>query len=367
MNLLFHSRDVIFHEGIFPFNHVFAQTTPTPVPLPPLYADSDDDTSPRTIPLSTTPHSIHPASLDRELPTATDVISQSSQIDPSPSSVPAYIPPPRRNLSAILKLARMQVEKGWPLWQLYVNNAFPHRHLDEEVFMKLPEGYVPAISGHVCRLKRSLYRLKQASQQWNIELTAKLQDFGYIQCPHDHCLFLKVTSTCFVGLLVYVDDILLTGNFEDETVAVKGYLHSLFAIKDLGFAKYFLSLELARSAHGLLVTQTLTNIFKDANFLEASIASTPLPPGFHIVVDAGSLLPDPGPYRQLVGRLLYLGFTRQDISFVLQQLNQFLQHTRSSHWDATVHVLRYLKGTSTLGLFFPFSHTLQPSVFTDAS
>ncbi|KAL0350510.1 UNVERIFIED_CONTAM: Retrovirus-related Pol polyprotein from transposon RE2 [Sesamum radiatum] len=250
-----------------------------------------------------------------------------------------------------------------------VNNAFLHGHLDEEVYMVPPEGYSPAVSGHVCKLKRSLYGLKQASRQWNIELTAKLHEFGYIQCPHDHCLFLKATATCFVALLVYVDDILLTGNSEDEIIAVKGYLHSLFTIKDLGSAKYFLGLELARSAHGLLVTQQkyLTDILTDVTLLDAKVTSTPLPPGLHLTTATGSLLPDPGPYRRLIGRLLYLGFTRPDISFAVQQLSQFIQHPRSSHWDAAVHVLRYLKGTSALGLFFPSSNTLQPSVFTDAS
>ncbi|KAL0327703.1 UNVERIFIED_CONTAM: Retrovirus-related Pol polyprotein from transposon RE2 [Sesamum angustifolium] len=70
---------------------------------------------------------------------------------------------------------------------------------------------------------------------------------------------------------------------------------------------------------------------------------------------------------RLVGRLLYLGFTRPDISFATQQLSQFLQHPRSSHWDAALHVLRYLKGTSSLGLFFSAQNSLQPTVYTDAS
>ncbi|KAL0432527.1 UNVERIFIED_CONTAM: Retrovirus-related Pol polyprotein from transposon RE2 [Sesamum latifolium] len=222
------------------------------------------------------------------------------------------------------------VAKGWPLWQLDVNNAFLHGHLDEEVYLVPPQGYFPAVSGHVCKLKRSLYDLKQASRQWNIELTTKLHEFGYIQCPHDHCLFLKSRAT-----------------------------YTLFSLfKDLGSAKYFLGLELARSAHGpahgLLVTQQkyLIDILRDVNLLDAKVTSTPLPPGLHLTADNGSILPDPGPYRRLVGRLLYLGFTRPDISFAVQQLSQFIQHPRSSHWDAAVHVLRYLKGTSALGLFF---------------
>ncbi|KAL0297014.1 UNVERIFIED_CONTAM: Retrovirus-related Pol polyprotein from transposon RE1 [Sesamum radiatum] len=179
----------------------------------------------------------------------------------------------------------LAVAKGWPLLQLDVNNAFLHGHLDEEVYMLPPEGYMIQTPGQVCKLKRSLYGLKQASRQWNIELTVKLQAFGFVQCPHDHCLFLKITSTCFVALLVYVDDILLSGNSETEIAAIKSHLDTLFTIKDLGHAKYFLGLELARSAHGLLVTQQkyLTDILRDVHMLDSRPAPTPLPPGSSLV------------------------------------------------------------------------------------
>ncbi|XP_020548166.1 uncharacterized protein LOC110011713 [Sesamum indicum] len=101
--------------------------------------------------------------------------------------------------------------------------------------------------------------------------------------------------------------------------------------------------------------------------MDAKATSTPLPPGHKLSTDAGSLLANPTAYRHLVGRLLYLGFNRPDISFVVQQLSQFLQHLQSSHWDAALYVLRYLKGTSSLGLFFSSSNSLQPFALTDAS
>ncbi|KAL0283336.1 UNVERIFIED_CONTAM: Retrovirus-related Pol polyprotein from transposon RE2 [Sesamum angustifolium] len=140
------------------------------------------------------------------------------------------------------------VAKGWPLWQLDVNNAFLHGHLDEEVYMVPPEGYTCAIPGRFCRLKRSLYGLKQASRQWNIELTTKLQD------------------------LVYVDDIILTGNSEDEIASVKSYLHSLFTIKDLGFAKYFLgwNLHAPHMVYSLLSRSILLTFSPTQIFLELS-------------------------------------------------------------------------------------------------
>ncbi|KAL0399261.1 UNVERIFIED_CONTAM: Retrovirus-related Pol polyprotein from transposon RE1 [Sesamum radiatum] len=259
--------------------------------------------------------------------------------------------------------------RSWPLLQLDVNNAFLHGHLDEEVYMDPPEGYAKAQPGQVCRLRRSLYGLKQASRQWNLELTSKLLDFGFVQSPHDNCLFLKGSGADFIALLVYVDDIILTGASECQLTAVKDYLDRLFTIKDLGPAKYFLGLELTRSTHGLHVSQRkyLQDILLDASMTEAKPASTPFPPGLRLTLEGGSLLPSPDRYRRLVGRLLYLGFTRPDISFPVQQLSQFLQSPRTTHWDAALHILRYLRGSSSLGLFFSSRSSLQLSAFSDAA
>ncbi|KAL0332539.1 UNVERIFIED_CONTAM: Retrovirus-related Pol polyprotein from transposon RE1 [Sesamum calycinum] len=128
-----------------------------------------------------------------------------------------------------------------------------------------------------------------ASRQWNLKLTAKLLDYGFTQSAHDNCLFLRHTKTDFVALLVYVDDILLTGASENSLNAVKQYLDELFTTKDFGLAKYFLGLELARSSHGLHVTQHkyLQDILRDASMLDDRPASTPFPSGLHLTNEEG--------------------------------------------------------------------------------
>ncbi|KAL0351158.1 UNVERIFIED_CONTAM: Retrovirus-related Pol polyprotein from transposon RE1 [Sesamum radiatum] len=82
-------------------------------------------------------------------------------------------------------------------------------------------------------------------------------------------------------------------------------------------------------------------------------------------LDRGSFT-EPDRYRRLIGKFLYLGFTRPDISFAVQQLSQFLQHPTQQHWDAAIHVVRYLKGSSSMALFFPSQNSLQLSAFSDA-
>ncbi|KAL0322924.1 UNVERIFIED_CONTAM: Retrovirus-related Pol polyprotein from transposon RE1 [Sesamum angustifolium] len=233
---------------------------------------------------------------------------------------------------------------SWPISQLDVNNAFLHGHLEEEVYMLPPEGYLRARPGQVCRLKRSLYGLKQASRQWNIDLTSKLESHGFT-----------------------LDDILITGPSLSYIQEIKTYLNRLFTIKDLGFAKHFLGLELSRSPHGTYVNQAkyLHDILVDCKVLDARATATPLPPGIKFDNSTDALLSSPNRYRRLVGRLLYLGFSRPDIS-LLQQLSQFLQHPRVPHWDTAIYLLRYLQGTPDLGLFFPANTSLQLCAYSDS-
>lgn len=97
----------------------------------------------------------------------------------------------------------------------------------------------------MCLLQRSLYGLKQASRQWNCELTQKLLFVGFQQSQHDHCLFIKGEGLQFVALLIYVDDILVASPSLQLITNIKDFLHQSFTIKDLGAAKYFLGFEIA--------------------------------------------------------------------------------------------------------------------------
>ncbi|KAL0404581.1 UNVERIFIED_CONTAM: Retrovirus-related Pol polyprotein from transposon RE2 [Sesamum radiatum] len=181
----------------------------------------------------------------------------------------------------------------------------------------------------------------KASHHWNKEFTTKLEAYGFRQSQHDRCLFLRRTSTSFLALLVYVDDILITGTSLSCIQDVNAY-HRLLTIKDFGFARYFLGLEKACSFHGTYVThrKNLHDILDDCK--NARSVSTPLPSGIRFDNANGVLLSSPDIYWRLIGSLLYLGFSWQDICFAIQQLSQFLQHPREHYWDAAMHLLRYL-------------------------
>ncbi|KAL0423852.1 UNVERIFIED_CONTAM: putative mitochondrial protein [Sesamum radiatum] len=229
------------------------------------------------------------------------------------------------------------------------------------------EGYkIPP--GQVCRLKKSLYGLKQASRQWNQEFTDKIKAYGFMQSSHDHCLFVKGSGLQLIALLVYVDDILVTTSTEILIQEIKGYLDRLFSIKDLGPAKYFLGLELARSPQGLIATQNkyALDIIKDVGLLQGRSVTTPLAPGLKFGTESGRALQDPGKYRRLIGRLLYLGFTRPEICHAAQQLSQHVQHPCQQHLDAALHLVRYLKASPSTGLFFPSNNDFKLKAYCDA-
>lgn len=120
-----------------------------------------------------------------------------------------------------------------------------------------PEGYQRAKKGQVYKLKHSLYGLKQASYQWNVEFTRHLYYFGFTQSQADNRVFVFNSSKGSMVLLVYVDDLLITGTSEVLIQELKDSLHAQFTIKDLGPAKYFLGLEIAHSESGIFVNQKI--------------------------------------------------------------------------------------------------------------
>ena len=192
--------------------------------------------------------------------------------------------------------------------------------------------------------------------------------FAFSRSSHDHCLFFRQFGSTFFSLLVYVDDLLITASDEHLTVEVKRFLDSSFSIKDLRPTKYFLGVEISRTTQGLYLTQMkyISDILRDCGMLSARSASTPLPLGSKLVVDSSPLFDDPERYLRLIGCLLYLNFTRPDITHGVHQLSQFVFTPRYPHWDSALHLLKYLKGTSSLGLFYPIGRDFTLQIFSDA-
>ena len=153
-----------------------------------------------------------------------------------------------------------------------MNNAFLRGDLAEEVYMFIPQGFKPSKPNQVCHLQKSLYDLKQGSHQWFAKLSSALTSCGYK--ASDHSLFLKHSSGSITTLLVYVDDVILTGDSLPKIESIKQFLDSKFKIKDLGDLKYSLGLEV-QGWHFPLSTVSQLGLRRDGEREKIKMESPP--------------------------------------------------------------------------------------------
>jgi len=130
-------------------------------------------------------------------------------------------------------------------------------------------------------------------------LYSKLLEYGFIRSYVDYSLFTYTRDGKFMALLVYVDDVMLTGNNQAICSAFKAYLHSCFRIKDLGLLKYFLGIDVARSPQGLFLSQRkyTLEIIEECGLLGAKPADFPMETNHKLGLATGNMLDDPPPYR----------------------------------------------------------------------
>ena len=259
---------------------------------------------------------------------------------------------PVAKMTTVRIFLAIAASKNWELHQMDVHNAFLHGDLAEEVYMKLPPGFESLDPSLVCRLRKSFYGLKQAPRCWFAKLVTALKTYGFLQSYSDYSLFSFTKANIQINVLVYVDDLIISGNDSATLCTFKAYLSDCFKMKDLGPLKYFLGIEVARSSAGLFLCQRkyTLDIIYEAGLLGAKPSGFPIPQNHRLGLADRELLPDPEVYRRLVGRLIYLAVTRPDLTYSVHILSQFMQEPCIEHWEAALKVVRYLKGTPGQGI-----------------
>jgi histone deacetylase 1/2 len=255
---------------------------------------------------------------------------------------------------------------GWKLQQLDVNNAFLNGVLEEEVYMIQPPGFEVHDKSLVCRLNRALYGLKQAPRAWFERLRDTLKSFGFVGSKCDSSLFIYCHNSITVYLLVYVDDIIITGSSSTFVQNIIDKLHSTFALKQLGDLEYFLGVEVHSLPNGTLhLTQSkyIRDLLVKTNMQDAKPISSPMVAGCKLSKHGSDFFQDPTLYRSTVGALQYLTITRPELSYSVNKVCQFMAHPLESHWVAVKRILRYLKGSMSVGLrLSPVSTIRTPSL-----
>jgi len=214
---------------------------------------------------------------------------------------------PVAKLNTVRVLLSLATNCDWPLYQLDVKNAFLNGGLEEEVFMEISPGFrTPHNFNKVCKLKKSLYGHKQSPRAWFGRFTKVVKEHGHVQGHADHTLFVKRSQGRIAMLIVYVDDFILTGDDLEELASLKSFLAKEFEVKDLGFLKYFLGMEVAKTRKGISVSQRkyVLDLLKETGMLGCKLADTPMEPNYKDSLREECSLVDKGQYQRLVGKLL---------------------------------------------------------------
>ena len=263
----------------------------------------------------------------------------------------------------------LTTQNQWSVRQLDVSNAFLHGLLKENVFMAQPLGFVDStLPSHVCQLHKSLNGLKEALRAQFERFASHLLTLGFTALVANASLFILSHGSVTMYLLLYVDDIIITGNNSTTISNIISQLSTAFELKDLGHLRYFLGLQIDYKKARFFVHQNkyLTDLLHKFNMTNCKAASTPIATINVLSTTSIDILNDPTPYCSLVGALQYAMFTRPDITFAINCVCQFIHKPSSAHFVAAKHILRYLKGILDKGILFQ-PGPVALTAFTDAN
>ncbi|XP_020695417.1 uncharacterized protein LOC110108902 [Dendrobium catenatum] len=241
----------------------------------------------------------------------------------------------------------------WRIRQLDVANAFLHGEINELVYMKQPKGFEDSTHpNHVCRLRKAIYGLRQAPRLWYTTFTKFLLKIGFVHSHADPSLLLLHRDDFQIYLLVYVDDILITGNDESKISNLIDQMKSTFTMKDLGLANQFLGITIDHTQDKFFLSQSqyAVSILGQAELHNCNSVANPSSSKTSVTHDGDSPCFDAILYRQIIGSLQYLTLTRPDIAFAVNALSQHMHDPAIHHTLLLKKLLRYIKGTIEYGL-----------------
>lgn len=237
-----------------------------------------------------------------------------------------------------------------------IKTAYLNGTLEEEVYMRQPPGYeATGQESLVCRIKKSIYGLKQSARCWNRALHDVLIRLNFKQCQSDPCLYLRSDGDRTVILLVYVDDLLVACKEEDEIQAIYMALREAFEATNLGPVRQFLGLEVQRSEgyYSIRLASYIETLLNKFEMADCNPSKTPMEAGYLSVDEESDQLVDITRYRSLVGGLLYVAVNaRPDIAVSVAILGRSVSRPTERDWKAAKRVVRYLKGTKQFKLEF---------------
>ncbi|PPZ05609.1 hypothetical protein C5P41_24865, partial [Escherichia coli] len=279
-------------------------------------------------------------------------------------------------LKSIRILLAIAAYYDYEIWQMDVKTTFLNGYIEENIFMEQPKGFESQDGSKVCKLKRSIYGLKQASRSWNIRFDEAIKSFGFIKNEDEPCVYKKVSDSAITFLVLYVDDILLMGNDTGMLTTIKVWLSNTFSMKDLGEATYILGIRIyrdrAKRIIGLSQSLYLEKVLKRFNMLDSKRGLLPVRHGIHLSKEMSPKTPEERdkmariPYASAIGSLMYAMLcTRPNIAYAVSLTSRYQSNPGLEHWIAIKNILKYLRRTKDLFLIYG-GGDLQLDGYTDS-
>ncbi|KAG8485844.1 hypothetical protein CXB51_019240 [Gossypium anomalum] len=261
-------------------------------------------------------------------------------------------------------LLAIVVFHDYEIWQMGIKTAFLNGKLEEDVYMTQPKGFVnPKDARKICKLQRSIYRLKQASRIWNLRFNNAIKEFGFIKNEDEPCVYKKVSGGTITFLVLYVDDILIMGNDIPTLQSIKTWLGSCFSMKDLGEATYILGVKIYRDRSrrllGLSQSTYIDKVLKRFNMKESKRGFLPMRHGISLSKEMCPSTPQERehtskiPYASAIGSIMYAMLcTHPDVSYNLSMTNRYQVDPGEGHWTTVKNILKYLRRTKDMFLIY---------------
>lgn len=261
---------------------------------------------------------------------------------------------PVARISTFRLLVALAVQFDLLLDHMDVTTAFLHGDLKEKIYMKVPPG-IPKRSGQVCLLKKSIYGLKQSSRCWYQKFDYILRKLGFKNSYYDPCLYILENSNELVYVILYVDDVLIACKSKQKMNFIKMQLTEHFKMVDLGPVKLFLGIRVNRIGENCISLDQgvyLNSVLKKFNMDQCKPNKIPIEIKLdHIELD--KKLEGNKPCQSAIGCLMYAMLcTRPDLCFCVNLLSRYQTKNNLLVWTLIKRVLRYVKGSLDLKLYF---------------
>ena len=275
-------------------------------------------------------------------------------------------------MESLRSLIALSVQFGLQLHQVDVTTAFLNGELEEEVYMQQPRGFVfEGKENLVCKLKKSIYGLKQSPRCWNTALDKQIKEMGFVQSTSDPCIYIDAGGDIFfIG--VYVDDIILASRDLGRIRKVKESLSRKFDIKDMGKLHYFLGMQVVQDQQTgdtwIGQPNYIENLLRNLCMQDSKPVSTPADASQKLVkATEEEECINQQQYQSIIGSLMYLSMSsRPDITYSVSTLARYSSRPNQQHWTALKRVLRYLKGTVKYGICYTQKSSKECIGYSDA-